>query len=244
MRKYLWLLGLLILSCKETGITEISFGVPKIEGVVLKYIVDQNQECEATVEIWGTELVPVVTVNKDTLNLIDSKIEDGFTYYTKWCKKVGLADTYSLKVTYGKEASAVVAMPEEYKILSPLSDETLRKNEDLVITWNKSKGADYYELEVKINYNYQVGFGPTRKGEFDTSLVLKDTTITFSSDVVFKDVLEDTGTLKGGEGKVTLRAVTGPYLGHTVEGNIEGEGQGYFWCKYQKEVDFKIESEQ
>jgi len=225
--------------CKKAGVQTISWGEPKIEAEIVRVSVDGAFENHASVEVWGTELIPVVVVNNETLEVIDENLNNDYTYYTKFWKIVpgNVLNEMELTVYHtGGTATSSAYLPNDYAIKV---DDPLLRNNDLKIHWGIVDSANYYELTIKLQYEYNSGIGPTQTFKFDTSVITEDTSFTGSASRLFGDLTSD-DEIKSGDCTIKLYAINGLYPGRSLEGNIVGKGEGYFYAKNYRETKISV----
>lgn len=125
----------------------------------------------------------------------------------------------SLEVTtnYGF-ATAGGFVPDAVVAVAPTE---ILLGDSLVVTWEKAAGADYYELSGTL----AAGSGVLVSSGRDTVVLSATTRDTF---VVFApDVISFEGVAAG-----VVTAVTGPFPESGAEGNISGDGWGFFTLRF------------
>jgi hypothetical protein len=119
----------------------------------------------------------------------------------------------SLGVTtnYGY-ATASEIVPEAVSVVAP---ETISLGDSLALSWNSASGADYYEVLAELNH---VG-APTRGRQSVTlSATTRDTRVVF-----LPEDIEFEGVISG-----VVEATSGPFPESGMEGNVSGDGWGFF----------------
>lgn len=235
----------LIFGCKK-GPTIIDFGEPTIfaELTRYRYYYDQPIRNQAEVVVYGSHLVPIVSINDDTLE---------FEYYSSSAAYV--AQSYFLDYLYATpgdefemvvyhdegEASATVTLPGDFALTPLQENDTLFLDEDFAISWGKSEGAERYFVRIYMRYYYIDTTGIRTYFYFDTSLYTIDTNFVVPLE---RMLLPQVDSVDYGYGYVTVNAENGAWIGHSLEGNITGDGIGYFTAYNQinGDVDFRIEN--
>jgi hypothetical protein len=111
------------------------------------------------------------------------------------------------------EVYAICSIPEAFKIPEPPTL-NIPFAEDCEIQWDKATYADYYDVSV-----YFFDTFPVHQHEWDTNYFFDDT----STVTIAGDQLIHTGTMI-----ITIMAIHGARLLPGEEGNIQGDGAG-FW---------------
>jgi hypothetical protein len=225
--------------CKK-GPTAISYGDPSIRAELTYY--DQLDLPSASVEVEGTELLPIVTINNDTLELsgCNPKGEYMWESYFRGDVSTTSDNEYELRVSHaGGEATGSITLPGNFEFTSIQEDDTLNQNEDLIVNWNPSEGAEKYNLSVRLSYYYGDTADPTYSSfRLDTILSKMTTVLTLEKEKIFSPEID---SILEGYGYIYLNAENGPQIGASSEGNISGEGIGYFTAVNTRPVSFLIE---
>ena len=212
--------------CKN-GPTTISYGDPLILAELTYY--DQFDFPRAEVQVEGTELLPVVTINNDTLELSSCNPEGEYIWESYFRGDVSTApnNEYELIVSHaGGEATAAITLPGDFELTSIQENDTLNQNEDLIINWSSSEGVEKYNLSVRLYYYYGDTADPTYSSfRLDTILSKMTTGLTLEKEKFFSPEID---SILEGYGYIYLNAENGPQIGTSSEGNISGEGIGYF----------------
>ncbi len=229
---------------KEEGATTISFGTAIMGYVNRSYYGDDERRTKAYVEVDGTRLVPVVTINDDTLKLGYYYSWGEYGWYSEWSKdKCDYEPGKELKLkVYHSDgtAEATVTLPGDFEITSPSEDDTLHQNKDLNISWDEATGADYYEICISIWYDYRDTSGYEDWFDFDTTIEQTGTSVLIPAKRLFPAYVD---SVFYGSGEISVTAISGPWIGRTIGGNVTGNGTGYFWAKNSaKNVHIDIES--
>ena len=212
--------------CKK-GPTVISYGDPSIRAELAYY--DRLDLPRAAVEVEGTELLPIATINNDTLDLSSCNPEGEYMWESYFRGDVSAAsdNKYELRVYHtGGEATATITLPGDFELTSIEENDTLNQNEDLVINWSSSEGAERYNLRVRLYYYYGDTANPTSSSfSLDTVFSKTDTGLSLQKENLFSGEID---SILEGYGNIDLCAENGPQIGASSEGNISGEGIGYF----------------
>jgi hypothetical protein len=217
----------LICGC-EKGPTTISYGETAIfaelirsehgDGIIQNLI---------NVSVGGTRLVPIASINNDTLELYSYRRDENAYFISRFRENVSVnpGDECQLIVYHNEgKASATIALPGDFEITSPGENDTLNPNEDLSVSWSTSEGAERYKLTINLYYHYTDTSGASNSYRFDTTFY------TTSSCTIPKERIfpPEVGSVVYGSGNISIYSESGPRIGHTTEGNIYGEGVGYF----------------
>ena len=225
--------------CKN-GPTSISYGDPLILAELSKS--DYLNTPRAHVEVDGTELLPIVVINNDTLELSYCDPEGEYMWKSFFIEEVSTdpENEYDLVVSHkGGEASATITMPGDFEITSPQEADTFHQGDDLTVSWSSSENAERYDLYVRLEYDYGDTANPYyNRFQLDTFISNADTSITIPKERIFPSEID---SVLEGNGYVNIHSENGPQIGTSAEGNISGEGIGYFNAYIYRNVDFYIE---
>jgi len=220
------LIFLLFFGC-ERGPIILSYGEPAIFAEL-----NRAQQRDSTVQnvievsVGGTRLVPVVRVNNDTLELYYYQKNQN-TYNSQFIGYLSVepGDECELVVYHDEgEATATITLPGDFEIISPKEDSALRENEDLIVGWSPSEGEDRYKLDIDLHYYYFDTSGVSNRFDLDTNFYAI-THVTIPKEKLFPPEVD---SIDGGSGNISIYSENGPHIGHTSEGNISGDGVGYF----------------
>lgn len=206
---------------------DLNYSEPMINGYLYRgEFYDYSVEYERYVEVFdnhGLRMVPVVVLNNETL--------DAF-YYT-WTK-YRYGDTmafpvdypYELEVThYWGRAGAKVRMPGNFSLTTPPEGYILDQDSTLFISWHPSVGAEWYWVEIDIEYDYRDTLGGEDDWSFHLDTIVKDTFLAISPERVFPSFVAD---VLEGDGSAMVWSGCGPAIESGDKGNIKGCGFGFF----------------
>lgn len=235
----LFLIVFLFYEC-ENGPTAINYGEPFISAELRKE--EMREGISTRVEVEGTRLIPIVVINGDTLELSSCDPEGEYMWRSYFVDEVSVDPDkeYELIVSHNRgEAYGTVKLPGDFEITSPKEEDTLYSNEDLTFSWSQSKESERYKLEINLFYYYGDTVNPSyNRFYLDTILSNPDTIITIENEKIFSPEID---SIQEGHGRVYLYSENGPPSGISVEGNISGEGIGYFSAYIYRRVQFVIE---
>jgi hypothetical protein len=216
----------LIYGC-EKGPTVISYGKPAIFAELIRDEQrDQTVQNVIHVNVGGTRLVPVVSINNDTLEVYSYRREE-YTYLSEFRGDVSVnpGDECKLVVYHDEgQADAVITLPGDFEITALKGDSTLHQNEDLIVNWGSSEGAERYKLDIYLYYHYVDTSGASNIFRLDTVFYSVDSLIIPKERIFPPDV----DFIEYGSGNIYIYSESGPRIGYTTEGNIAGDGVGYF----------------
>lgn len=212
---------------KKVVMTE---GLPSIMGTVTVDSGSGGVTTSAYVSVDGTRLLPVVAVSKDTLDVQDYSSSGEYLWSSSWGSDrlhVTQGDSCVLHVyqSNGEATTDGQVIPNIPKILTPSDTFILGENQSLSVTWVTTEGVDRYEIEFYVHYYYR---GDYDYVSLDTIVTLPagSSSYTLPGTVIFPSYVD---SVSGGYCDITIRAETGPNIGHESEGNISGNGCGYFF---------------
>lgn len=186
---------------------------------------DHSVEYERYIEVLdsrGLRMVPVVVLNKETLA--------GNFYGTKYIYQDTVAfpvnTSYNLQVShYWGKASAQVMMPGNFSLITPPENQILDLESTLVLSWHPSPGAEWYGVELRIDYDYRSFYGEEDDYTFRLDTMVKDTSLTIPPEMIFPAFVAD---VLRGDGTAMVWAGSGPAFEPGDRGNIHGVGFGFF----------------
>jgi len=194
------------------------------------------------VEVEGTELLPIVAINANTLELGDCNPKGEYMWESYFRGEVPINpdNEYELTISHnGGEASATITLPGDFEITSPEEDDTLHQGEDITVSWSQSEGTKRYKLHIRLSYDYGDTANPTYNNfRLDTILSNSNTSIIIQKEKIFPPEID---SVQAGHGFVDISSENGPRIGFSAEGNISGEGIGYFTAYTRRYVYFNIE---
>jgi len=222
--RIVFLLGVIFLNCHKQ---DPNYSEPMINGYLYREeYYDYSVEYERYVEVFdpkGLRMVPVVKLNNEELKAF---------YYT-WTK-YGYGDTvpfpvnydYELEVThYFGRAGARVRMPGNFTVLTPPERYILKQDSSLAINWTTSAGAEWYWVEIDIDYEYRDTLGFEDYWSFRLDTMVSDTVLVIPSEQIFPGFIED---VYEGDGSVMVWSGSGPAIEPGDKGNVTGVGFGFF----------------
>ena len=198
---------------------------------------------EASILVSFAPVVPLVTVNQETLAFncfLYHPYIQGLWYSGVISESAG--DSVHLKVNYTRGiATASSRIPENFEIISHDTSQItyIAMDSSLSVSWSAANYAAYYRILFELSFSYEDTLGNylqviTRK---DTSIT--STSIIFSMSQLFP---VDVDSITVSWGSFEVRAMNGPRLEPGFEGNVEGDGSGFFWCRtYGGHLEFRIE---
>jgi len=188
----------------------------------------------------GFKIVPLITVNGDTVPIEFFDYSPTDFFYHGPINWVNLGDECKFEVDYDEgEGKATDSLPREFSITSPDTSYILHKGNSLNITWGSASGADWYWLDVFIDYSYMDTAGNYEYFYFYLDTIMDGTSYTLNASRIFPG---DVDTVLWGDGNISVEGVSGPKILPGAEGNIKGDAVGFFWCSYEaKPVDIDIE---
>ncbi len=179
----------------------------------------------------GFKMIPKVFMNDTLLSLRN----EPFTYAFYGNYSPFLTNRkYKLKVEHQDGiAFSEVYMPKDFEILYPKEETIIEKSQaPFKIFWQKSEGAEWYEVEFSVEYDYLLPNGDDDEFIFSLDTVVKDTYLIIDGKRIFPDYVKE---ILDGEGNITIYSGTGPALRPGEKGNIKGAGYGFFNALYSPE---------
>jgi len=222
----------LIYGC-EKGPTIMSYGEPAIFAELIRAEQrEQTIQNVAYVSVGGTRLVPVVSINNDTLELYSYR-RDEYTYLSEFRENLSVVpgDECELVVYHDEgEASATITLPGDFEIISPEEAFVLQQDGDINVSWSSSERAERYFINIDLHYYYIDTAGSNNYFSLDTNVYTINTNLIIPNERIFPS---DIDSIEYGSGIISVYSENGPNIGYTTEGNISGEGIGYFIASNQ-----------
>lgn len=219
-----FLATVIFLNCRHQ---DPNYSEPMINGYLYRgEYYDYSVKYERYVEVFdpkGLRMVPVVRLNDEELEAF---------YYT-WTR-YGYGDTvpfvvnqpYELEVThYFGRAGARVIMPGNFTVVTPPERYILDLDSTLYISWTSSAGAEWYWVEIDIEYDYRDTLGAEDDRSFRLDTLVKDTWLVVGPERIFPGFIED---VYEGDASVMVWSGNGPAIEPGDKGNITGVGFGFF----------------
>ncbi|MGQ9708254.1 MAG: hypothetical protein ACUVUR_05205 [bacterium] len=171
----------------------------------------------------GLRMVPVVSLNNETLDV----------FYYSWTEyRYGDTEEFNVNLAYqllvehywGK-AYARVTMPGNFSLINPPERYILDLDSTLFISWYHSPGAEWYQVELVIDYEYRDSTGDEDDFTFTLDTILTDTFLTVASGRIFPGFVMD---VIEGDGSAMVLSGCGPAIEPGDKGNVTGSGFGFF----------------
>lgn len=187
---------------------------------------DYSVEYERYVQVFdprGLRMVPVVVLNRETLDVLTyswTRYEYGDTM------EFPTDSAYELRVThYWGSAGAKVFMPGNFSVITPPERYILDLDSTLVVSWHPSARAEWYWVEIVIDYEYRDSSGGEDDYTWQLDTMLNDTVLVIPPERIFPgwvvDVIE-------GDGSAMVWSGCGPAIEPGDTGNVRGNGFGFF----------------
>lgn len=228
--KKIWFLILLInlFFCQKKEEVYIQGWVAKME------FTEENVEYYREVGVYnyrGFKMIPKVFMNDTLLPLLNEPFT--YAFYGNYLPFLS-NQKYKLKVEHQDGiAFSEVHMPKEFKIIYPKEETVFKKStKSFQILWQKSEGAEWYEVILNIEYDYLLPNGEDDIFEFSLDTITKDTYLIIDGKRIFPEYVKE---IFEGEGYITIYSGTGPALRPGEKGNIKGCGYGFFNALYSPE---------
>lgn len=195
----------------------------------------------ADVEVYFSPVIPWVTVNQETLDLY---MFYGADIWYRDSISINPGDSLHLKVDWTKGvATASSWVPGSFEVTSHDTSQMVYIPVDsaFTVTWSTSNHADFYRVDFYIGYEYIDTLGNYRWFYLEKDTCVTSTSITFPASQLFPGDL-DSVTYAYSWGDFDIWAMNGPMLEPGSEGNVKGDGSGFFWCEsYGGDLDIQIE---
>ncbi|MEO0137381.1 MAG: hypothetical protein ABIL86_07605 [candidate division WOR-3 bacterium] len=182
----------------------------------------------------GFKIIPVTTINEDTLYPKNYGFDPTYFYYEAYVNWIDEGEECKFKIDYDEgKGEATGTMPGEFRITSPDTTYVLHKGSALNITWNSSNGANWYWLDVYLDYYYVDTSGSWDSYYFELDTIVDGTSLTISASRIFPGYVD---SVSWGYGEVFVEAINGPKPEPGAKSNIKGDAVGFFWCVYDAKL--------
>lgn len=173
----------------------------------------------------GLRMVPIVALNRDTLQPF---------YYSPTAYRYGherpfpVNARYDLNVThYWGNAFSRVVMPGNFNMTLPPERYILGLDSTLTVSWQRSSAAQWYWLEVDVDYEFEDSLGTWSDCELSLDTMLTDTVVTLEPRRLFPSGMKIARLLEG-DGSAMVWSGNGPAIEPGDIGNVRGDGFGFF----------------
>lgn len=191
----------------------------------LAYVVYSDNE--------GFGKIPVARIAKDTLPVW--RFNDVNTIeFVDYSFDPPYGDNCSLNI-YSERGHgyADLVFPDTFRVTSPADSAVVPFNIDhdsiLSFKWNKSTGAERYEIMLSIYFYYADTFGYNSYAYNGFYKTVDDTSITISLGEMFPgDFLGTVDSIIGGSAGFSISAYSGPSLEPGTPGNVLGDDKGFY----------------
>lgn len=215
-------------------------GLPSITGTVSVDSGSGGVTTQAAVTVDGTRLVPVVAVGNDTLDLYSYGTSGEYQWSSSWQSNnlhLTTGDSCKLHV-YQSDGEATTdwqVIPHKPRITAPDTSFVLAKGQSLTVNWVATAGVDRYQIEFRLHYYYRSYDGFS----LDTTVVMPgdSSAYTLPGSSIFPSYVD---SVTYGYCDIYTTAETGPNIGHESNGNITGNGCGYFFTTSADELQCSI----
>jgi len=207
--------------------TESQYKEPMINGFLYRVeYYDRTVEYIRQFEVFdndGLRMVPVLTLNGVPIRVL-SRSPTRYLYGDE--ETFPVDTTYRLEVRhFWGEAWAEIPMPGNFRMSLPPDEYILPQDSGLVIRWTGSSRAEWYWVDLYIDYEFidQEGNWDDVSIELDT--VLLDTFLLVDPDRIFPAQVDE---VLEGDGAALVWAGGGPAEEPGDSGNVQGAGYGFF----------------
>jgi hypothetical protein len=178
----------------------------------------------AVIDNQGLRMVPVVRLNDEYLRPYEYNWNTYKYGDENW---FGTYRYYELNVEhYWGEAFSRIVMPGNFTLTNPPGDSYILDMEStLVVTWNRSSGAQWYWIDVYASYDFLDSSYVWDDYEFEMDTTVSDTFLVLPPGRVFPSYIMD---VLEGDGSALVWAGYGPPVEPGDRGNVRGNGYGFF----------------
>jgi len=188
----------------------------------------------------GFSVIPVVTVNNDTLDIGSYYYGPAYFEYYDEIPAIAQGSEVKVIIDYAEgKGEATDSMPGSFQITSPTSSFILHQGSDLNIEWDAAAGADQYWMTLNLSYDYIDNSGYYDYFYYELDTITEGTSITIPAATIFPSYVD---TVYYGYGDVYVEATSGPKMEPGAKGNFKGDAVGFLWCSaVGPEVGFGVE---
>ncbi len=201
------------------------------EPIVFAYLyrieyIDRTVEYDRDVQVLdsrGLRRVPVVQINGEELKPYSYRPTE---YRYGDGKPFPVVRRYDLNVShFWGEAFSRVVMPGNFAISTPPRRFILARDSALRLAWQPSEGAQWYWVELFLDYEYNDSFGSWDDYQFSLDTLVTTTSLDIEPERMFPGFVAE---LLEGDGSVMVWAGSGPAVEPGDVGNVRGAGFGFF----------------
>jgi hypothetical protein len=236
------LVAISIPGCEGPAGPKGSAGQPKFSVYGYVEFTADTLPTQAQVIVSNLSSIPTVKLNQSLITF-RSLYGEG-SYYWDTLRTITKGNEVQLTVSGDQGvAGAVVRVPQQFRIQSPNPDSTfiLLPYSNFTSSWNASGFSNYYYAYFYLNYSYLPSGGGTSKYfYFQVDTILSATSITIPASRLFP---ADIDSIIGSYGYFSIGAVNGPRLEVGEQGNVTGDGIGFFFGKsYGGNVEISLQN--
>lgn len=205
---------------------------PAISGFLFKTVYyDGDSAYDRNIQVYnykGFSAIPLVKLNNEILGIYDW----GINWYQFSDENIVLSNKdYELEVSHSDgTAKAKVSMPGNIRFTQPDTSYILKRESTLVIAWQKSSKATWYWLDYYISYEYLDTAGEEDSYDISKDTVITDTFCRLEPNRFFPSYVMN---ILEGEGEANVWAMDGPIIYPGSNGNVTGQGIGFFHAANQ-----------
>lgn len=197
----------------------------------------------AYVVVSNISSIPTVKLNQDFIEF-SSLGSQGSSYWGNF-DTITEGDEVQLTVSGNQGiARALVRIPQQFTIQSPDPDSIfiLSPHSSFTASWTASNFTDYYDTYFNLYYRYvPIGGGAQKNFEFYVDTILSTTSITIPATILFPADFDSVVGWSYGNFEIT--AINGPRIEVGVQGNVIGEGKGFFFGKSNGgHIDIRVQN--
>jgi len=227
---------LLTLSCPRTRQKE-----PLVDGFLFKEVQFGGTSYDRWVEVYDTDGIPQIPIAKLNGKSLDMVSWNPIHAIYEQTDAFKTDTTYDLTVDhYWGRAHARITMPADFRVTRPDTLYVYNRDSLLIATWQRSRGATWYWLNLYLDYDFLDTVGDYDYYEFDQDTVVYDTFCVYERNRFFPWYVR---TILEGEAEFLNWACDGPQEAPGALGNIQGDGYGYVMSANQpREAHFIVVS--
>ncbi len=195
------------------------------------------------VGVYYAPVIPQVTVNQNVLPIYDWWEDFCFVFHDSI--QISPGDSAHLKVDYTQRiATASAKVPGNFEITSHDASAIafIPVDANFTVSWSASNYTEFYWVDFWLEYNYYDTLGNPKYFSFEEFGSQTSTSITFLASELFpRDFDYIYSQTQGSWGYFDVYAVNGPEIESGSEGNVTGDGTGFFWGGSYKYLYVRIE---
>jgi hypothetical protein len=219
-----------ILGCEDSEGPEGHSGQMKYSVFGEVEFISDALPTNASIYVSNISSIPTVKLNQDSITFMYLGVQS--SSYWDTLRTITEGDEVQLTIIGNQgEAGATVRIPRQFRIQSPDPDSIfiLLPHSNFSASWTSSGFSNYYYAYFYLNYSYVPTGGGYKYFSFDIDTILSTTSISIPAAKLFPPDFDSLTSNWSNGGAFNVEAVNGPKPEVGAEGNVTGDGIGFFF---------------